>query len=156
MTPKRSGESSPARIRDSWTGEQPSRPGPNGRPHRWSFVASTLTLASSVFFSSTCAHIPVHKSAGERLGEYLKTHPELPPRIADAMDRGHVVLGMDQEQVVVVLGQPLKRTQYGGRPPAEVWLYPGDRIHQDPFRTHGATLFRVVFVGARLALFEPL
>jgi hypothetical protein len=72
------------------------------------------------------------------------------------MDRGHVVLRMEQEQVVVVLGQPLKRTDYEGATPAEVRLYPGDRFHQDPVRSHGATLFRVVFVGARLALFEPL
>lgn len=86
----------------------------------------------------------------------METHRELPPGIEEAMDHGHVALGMDQTQVVVVLGQPLKRTEYGGSPPVEVWLYPGARFHQDPLRTHGATLFRLVFIDARLRSFEPL
>lgn len=103
-----------------------------------------------------CVHVPLRARASVRRAEYLETHRELPPRIADAIDRGHVVTGMDQEQVVVVLGQPLKRTDYLGAPPAEVWLYPGHRFHQDQVRTHGATLFRLVFVDGRLMLFEPL
>lgn len=132
-----------------------ARPGPGGRSHWRSLVAPTLTLASSVFFA-TCAHVSLQKGASERVAEYLETHREVPPAIAEAMDRGHLALGMDRAQVVVVLGQPLKRTEYGGSPPIEVWLYPGARFHQDPLRTHGATLFRLVFIDARLRLFEPL
>ncbi len=109
-----------------------------------------------MLFASSCVLIPFRKGASERLAEYLETHREVPPAIADAMDHGHVALGMDQTQVVVVLGQPLKRTEYGGSPPFEVWLYPGDRFHQEPLRTHGATLFRLVFIDARLVSFEPL
>lgn len=119
-------------------------------------VAWTLTIASPVLFDAACVHVPLRARASYRRAEYLESHRELPPRIADAIDRGHVVTGMDQEQVVVVLGQPLKRTSYGGAPPAEVWLYPGHRFHQDQVRTHGATLFRLVFVDGRLLLFEPL
>jgi len=114
-----------------------------------------LTIASPTLLAAACV-VPLRGRASYRRAEYLETHRELSPRIADAIDRGHVIAGMDHEQVVVVLGQPLKRADYGGAPPAEVWLYPGHRFHQDQVTTHGATLFRLVFVDGRLVLFEPL
>jgi DNA-directed RNA polymerase sigma subunit (sigma70/sigma32) len=34
--------------------------------------------------------------------------------------------------------------------------YRGHRLHQDPLRTHGVQLFRVVFLDGRAAVLEPI
>ena len=72
------------------------------------------------------------------------------------MEAGHVVLGMDPLQVRAVLGDPLQERTPAGDGVVMLWLYPGHRLHQDPFRSHGATLFRLVFVRGRLTLIEPI
>lgn len=103
-----------------------------------------------------CAHLPRERHASVRIGEYLAAHRELPPVISEAMETGHVVLGMDEPQVRVVLGDPARRTAFGTAPVVDVWLYPGYRLHQDPMRSHGVQLFRLVFIDGRLALIEPM
>ena len=115
-----------------------------------------LAMAAVAATLAGCAHIPPQDRADVRITQYLEAHRELPRGIADAIDDGHVTLGMDREQVVVVLGQPLRRRDYGGTPPVETWSYPGYRLHQDHHRTGGSTLFRVIFIDGRVALVEPL
>lgn len=117
-------------------------------------AAATIGLAVVAF--AACVHVPRQERASVRIAEYLETHRELPGAIADAIDRGHVIVGMDPEQVVVVLGQPLSRRDYGGTPPVETWMYPGHKFHKDHHRSGSATLFRVVFVDAKVTLIEPL
>jgi hypothetical protein len=63
---------------------------------------------------------------------------------------------MDQEQVRVVLGEPVHRKRFKGQPPAEAWIYRSSWLHQDQLRTHGARLIRLVFVDGRLEVLEPL
>ncbi len=74
--------------------------------------------------------------------------------MAAAIERGHVIIGMDQEQVTVVLGTAAKRTSFGGRPPVDVWIYPAARFHQDQLHAHGATLFRLLFRDGRLVSYD--
>jgi hypothetical protein len=94
--------------------------------------------------------------ASERRASYLATHRELPPAIAEAIDRGHVVAGMSAEQVQFVLGEPRQRRTFGGESPLEIWIYGAEKFHQDPAHSHGASLFRLVLLGGRLILVEPL
>ena len=103
-----------------------------------------------------CVHVPPETRPDARKTRYFATPRELPPAIAAAIERGHIILGMDREQVTIVLGTPVKRTVYPGLPSSEVWLYRWARLHQDALRAHGATLFRLVFVDGLLAVAEPL
>lgn len=103
--------------------------------------------------ASACVSIPRSKRAAVRLADYFATHEEVPPSVAATMNLGHVSLGMDPDQVWTVLGDPVRRTGFGG---VEVWLYQGHRFHQDHLRTQGSTLFRLVFVRGRLAVIDPL
>lgn len=107
-----------------------------------------------IVLSAGCVYVPLRGRAIVREREYFETHREVPPAIARAIEQGHVILGMDREQVVVVLGEPLRRTDHGGAPSIEVWLYQGFRFHQD--LSHGASLYRLVFRAGLLALIEPL
>lgn len=116
---------------------------------RW--VAAVLAPAAGI---AACAHVPLRERAAFRLGEYFEGHHEVPPSIADAMQRGHVTLGMDEEQVFAVLGEPVRRTQYQGPGAPQVWIYPGHKIHQG--YAHGASLYRLVFLEGRLRVFEPI
>lgn len=70
------------------------------------------------------------------------------------MRRGHVVIGMDEEQVLAVLGEPVRRTRHHGTDTPEVWIYPGHKIHQG--FAHSATLYRLVFLDGRLRVLEPI
>ncbi len=63
---------------------------------------------------------------------------------------------MDEEQVRVVLGEPVRRTRFTRRRTIEVWIYPGYTLHQDQMRGHGAQLFRLVFIEGALAIIEPI
>jgi outer membrane protein assembly factor BamE len=68
-------------------------------------------------------------------------YPAYPDSIKRAIDRGHPVRGMNQEQVFLALGEPMckKTIEFRGRP-VEVWLFPpGGR---DPCTT---AEFRVYF-----------
>ena len=102
-----------------------------------------------------CAHVPRSGYASARLVDYA-TPRELTPAVARAIELGHVVEGMDREQVWVVFGEPIRKTRFSGTGAPEVWIYPGHKLHQDPVRSHGVTLFRVVFIDGRVALVEML
>lgn len=60
---------------------------------------------------AACVHVPLRERAAFRLDEYFASHGEIAPSVADAMRRGHVTLGMDEEQVFAVLGEPVRRTR---------------------------------------------
>ena len=104
-----------------------------------------------------CAHVPPSGRAAVRLERYFSTPRELRPSIRDAMLKGHVVEGMDAEQVRVVLGDPIRATRFArDTDTVDVWLYPGYRFHQERFHGSDSTLYRLVLVNGILAVVEPL
>lgn len=116
---------------------------------RW--PAALLVLLSLV----GCAH-GSPESAAKRSSQYLSAHPETPAEIAEAIRQGHVVLAMDQEQVLAAAGEPDIRSRFGGARYPEVWLYRAVRLYQDILRSHGASFFRIVFLNGRVSSIEPL
>lgn len=102
-----------------------------------------------------CAH-GSPESAAKRSSRYLSAHLGTPSDIAEAISQGHVILAMDQDQVVAAVGQPDIRSRFGGDRQPEVWLYRAARLYQDLLRSHGASLFRVVFLNGRVRFIEPL
>jgi hypothetical protein len=114
------------------------------------------TIATTLLFLWTagCVHIPPTQRAAFRLVEYFENHSEVAPSVAEAMQRGHVTLGMDEEQVFAVLGEPVRRARYAGAGAPHVWLYRGHKLHQG--YAHGASLYRLVFLDGRLRVLEPI
>lgn len=102
-----------------------------------------------------CAHIPSSRRAEFRKSEYFRTHPELPPAIERAILDGHIIAGMDREQVKVVLGDPVRVSRFQARSDIEVWLYQGYKFHQDQIHTI-SVLYRIVCVAGRVVLVEPI
>ena len=88
---------------------------------------------------------------GNRVERYIQTHRSTPAAIADAMQRGHVLIGMTAEQVLVTMGEPTMTSR--GRSGVERWLYSAARFHQDQ-SSHGATLAKISFISDRVALVE--
>ena len=105
-----------------------------------------------------CVHVPASQRASVRRDAYLAAHRELPPSIAKAIIDGHVVGGMDRDQVKAVLGEPLKTSIFGRKDGTrtEVWIFPAVRLHQDRVGGEHGTLFRLVFIDGRLAVMEPV
>jgi hypothetical protein len=124
------------------------------RSFLWIALVGIGTMSS--LSAAGCAHVPLSARANFRRAEYFATHPELPSSIAAAIEVGHVIRGMDQEQVRVVLGEPVHKKSFKGEPPVEVWLYRGHRLHQDPLRMHGVQLFRIVFLDGRAVVLDPV
>jgi hypothetical protein len=119
--------------------------------------AKLFVAAVSVFWLGGCVHVPPSGRAAVRLERYFSTPHELRPSIRDAMLKGHVVEGMDAEQVRVVLGDPVRSTRFGhGGDVIDVWLFRGYRFHQERFPGKGSTLYRLVLVNGVLAIVEPL
>lgn len=88
---------------------------------------------------------------GKRVERYLQAHANTPAAIAEGMQRGHVLIGMTPEQVVVTIGEPKIRNR--GRSGMERWLYSAGLFHQDQ-SSHGATLAKISFISDRVALVE--
>ena len=124
------------------------------RTFSWIVLVGIGTILS--LSAAGCAHVPLSARASFRRAEYFATHAELPSSISAAIEVGHVIRGMDQEQVRVVLGEPDHKKSFKGQPAVEVWLYRGHRLHQDPLRTHGVQLFRIVFLDGRAVVLEPI
>ena len=118
--------------------------------------ASVSVILCASAWVASCAYIPLSARASYRMEQYLSTHQELLPSVLDAIRNGHVVVGMDREQVVVVLGVPVKTATYRRDREVEVWIYPGHRLHQDQMRGDKAWLFRLVFIDDVLRLIEPI
>ena len=121
---------------------------------RWILFAAIGTM--SCLSAGGCAHAPLSTRASFRKAQYFATHPEVPSSIAAAIDAGHVIRGMDQEQVRTALGEPLHKKSFEGPPAVEIWLYPGHKLHQDLLRTHGVRLVRIVFLDGRAVVLEPV
>ena len=125
-------------------------------PGRWTSFELTTSALFAALVVSSCVHVPPSRRAGPRREAYLQRVRELPPSIADAIAKGHVIAGMDREQVKVVLGEPVKSTVF--RSPerlTEVWIYPAVRLHQGQLHSDGGSLFRLVLVNGKLAVVEP-
>jgi hypothetical protein len=123
-------------------------------------MALKLLVAAQVFVVAAapwgCVNLPRSAFASVRRAEYFASHGELPPGIRTAIENGHVLVGMDREQVIVVLGQPLRRALSKRNDNAEAWIYRGYKLHQDPFHLQGAGLVRIIFLKGRVAMIEPL
>lgn len=104
---------------------------------------------------SACVDVPLRRRAAVRQQQYLASHREVPPEIAKAIDTGHVLLGMDRDQVWTVLGDPVRKATFSSSK-VDVWLYPAVRLHQDQLHAHGVDSFRLVFMDGRLTLIEPI
>lgn len=115
------------------------------------FSAATVLLLAL----TACVHVPPRGRQQYRRDEYFATRRELSPTIANAIQTGHVVVGMDREQVWVVAGDPVRKSLFPAAK-SEVWLYPSARFHQDPAHSHGASSFRLVFVDGILRVIEPI
>lgn len=101
-----------------------------------------------------CVRVPLRGRQDFRRQQFFATHREVSPAIADAVSTGHIIVGMTREEVWVVGGDPIRKSMFRGGG-VEVWLYPAIRFHQGP-HTHGADLFRLVFLGDRLTVIEPI
>ena len=115
-------------------------------------AAVALLLISCV----ACVHVRLEDRAAWRRQQYLQNNPELPPRIVDAIDRGHVVIGMTEAQVRAALGSPVYVKVFESQSTKAVWLYPGHRLHQDQLHTDAKGLFRIVFINHRVAVIEGI
>ncbi len=115
-----------------------------------------VAIVLAVLAQGACAHLPASRYAEARKARYFEAHREISPAIAEAIVRGHVIAGMDQEQVKVVLGEPVRTTRFERQPPIDVWIYQWYKLHQDQVRAGSTHLFRLVFVGGRLTVVEPL
>jgi hypothetical protein len=120
-------------------------------------TGSPGTIATSLLFvlwTAGCVHVPLRERAAFRLSQYFEHHSEVAPSVAEAMQRGHVTLGMDAEQVFAVLGEPVRRVRYDGAGAPQVWIVRGHKLHQG--YAHGASLYRLVFLEGRLRVLEPI
>ena len=104
-------------------------------------------LLFTAFLAVACSSTLTPPSS--RVERYLRAHPTTSSTIIDAMQRGHVLIGMTDEQVLVTIGEP--NIRYRGR--VERWLYRAALFHQDQ-SSHGATLARIAFIDRRVALVE--
>ena len=116
----------------------------------------SVFLLVIVIVASSCASLPPSRFASVRIDQYLSSHRELSPSLLRAMRAGHVVVGMDREQVRAVLGIPAKETTFRRAKVIKVWIYQGYRLHQDVVRADKAWLFRLVLVDGRLTVIEPI
>lgn len=98
-----------------------------------------------------CASATTPERPGARVDRYLRAHSATPPVIAEAMQRGHIVMGMTREQVLVTVGEPKMRTR--GKGTVEWWLYSAAPFHQDQ-SSHGNTLAKISFIADRVARVE--
>src|SRR4029450_10774825 len=93
-------------------------------------VAAQIFVVAAVLWG--CVNLPRSAFVSFREAEYFASHDELPPRIRTAIEDGHVLVGMDREQVIVVLGQPIRRAMSKHHDNAEAWIYLGYKLHPDP------------------------
>ena len=129
----------------------------NGGPATPRRAPPPLVLLLIIAAASTCVTVPRSGRSAARKADYFAVRRELAPSIVDAIERGHVLPGMDAEQVWVVLGDPIRKTRFTNSDAAiEVWLYPGHRLHQDQLHAHGNSMFRIVLVDGRVRIVEPL
>jgi hypothetical protein len=117
---------------------------------------STTLLIGALVIAGGCSSLPRTRRAEARKIEYFAVPREISETVRTAIERGHVLTGMDQEQVWVVLGDPVWKSRFlSGERVIEVWIYPGIRMHQDQVRATAHSTFRIVFGDGRVLLIEP-
>lgn len=118
--------------------------------------SSIISVVAASAMASACVHVPPSGRQGFRVDQYLAAHRELSPSVRKAIEDGHVILGMDRDQVKAVLGAPVKTADFHREREIQIWIYPGHRLHQDQLRGDKAWLFRLVLIDGILAVIEPI
>ena len=118
--------------------------------------SSAVVVVSASILASACASVPPSGRQRWRVEQYLSTHGELTPSMRRAIEDGHVIVGMDREQVRAVLGVPVKTAEFHRERQIQIWIYPGYRLHQDQLRGDKAWLFRLVLIDGVLTIIEPI
>ena len=113
-----------------------------------------VAAAAALILLTGCVRVPLRARQEFRKQQFFATHREVSSAVATAINTGHVVVGMDREEVWVVVGHPLRKSIFRGGA-VEVWLYPGVRFHQGP-GFHGADSLRLVFIDGRLSVIESI
>ena len=112
-------------------------------------------VVAAVFLVSGCAvHISRATPPGPQYTASVANPEELPPAVADALRRGHILLGMSTRQVLVALGPPVRRTRFD-RTGADIWVYKAFQIYQQHHLFAGQDV-RLVFIADRLVSIDPL
>lgn len=128
-----------------------------GRSTRWPVYAAATLIVLSSLAGQACASVPRSRRAEARKADYFAVSREIGDVYRAAIERGHVLLGMDAEQVWVVLGDPVWRRHFISRAGSvDIWMYQGIRLHQDQMRATAHSTFRIVFIDGRVRLIEPL
>ena len=122
----------------------------------WFRASPWCAACLSTVALGACAHVREGDHAVVRRDAYLRSQVELAPAVAKAIAEGHVIAGMNREQVTAVLGKPVKVTRFvRDERLTEVWIYPAARLHQGTLRMHDGSLFRLVITDDRLTVIEP-
>lgn len=80
-----------------------------------------------------------------RVENYISTHPQIEPSIAEAMRALTIKKGMRQEQVYVLSGEPYKKIEKANN--EEIWIYKKDTNSYYIWNEGGASL---IFVDGTL------
>ena len=133
-----------------------NRPTMTPRPSRFLRELALVALLFSLLIEARCVSASPRPSFRQRSIAYFAVHRDVLPDVIEAIKLGHVLPGMDRDQVWVVLGEPLQRKPSRASSRIEQWLYPAYRIHQDHFRSQAAFLFKITFTDGRVTGIDPL
>lgn len=107
-------------------------------------VVAAAVLGALLFLTSACA------TDRERERLMKERYPAYPEDIKRAIDETYLMVGMDREQVYLVLGEPMcKKTIERHGKNMEAWMYPPGGM--EPCRT---AQHRLYFEGGRLQDWE--
>jgi hypothetical protein len=85
----------------------------------------------------------------------MRTHRDTAASVAEAIRLGHVVPGMDREQVTAALGKPIRIVQKSNQSGKEDWLYRMEALHQEELRGRGWSFVRITFLDGRVVALDP-
>ena len=119
--------------------------------------AAELRVATLLSLSLTigCAEAGERATSQQRLRDYLGAHRDTTEAVAEAIRLGHVVPGMEREQVTAALGEPIRVIRSSSRGGVEHWLYRMETLHQERLRGRGWSFARVTFLDDRVLLVDP-
>jgi outer membrane protein assembly factor BamE (lipoprotein component of BamABCDE complex) len=109
-------------------------------------VATLLSLSLTV----GCAEAGERATSQQRLRDYLGAHRDTTGAVAEAIRLGHVVPGMDREQVTAALGEPIRVIRSSSQGGVEHWLYRMETLHQEQLRGRGWSFVRITFLDGRV------
>lgn len=117
-------------------------------------VALRVAILLSVSLTVGPAEAGERGTSQQQLRDYLSAHRDTTEAVAEAIHLGHVVPGMDREQVTAALGEPI-RVMRSSRNGVEHWLYRMETLHQEQLRGRGWSLVRITFMDGRVLLVDP-